>query len=125
VVTSSTGTFSLGTLNVVDPLIARSVSGSIVVPETFAPGTGFDRGILFAVHGGMIVNAMNVNARLSGGTSRGEPPGGTLRIRFPSVLRHGGFWIVREPRDQGDSDSSICQLSTDDAAGIDLNLMMP
>ncbi len=128
-VSSSTGTLSLGMLNVTAPLAARSVSGSIMVPETFAPGTGFDRGILFAVHGGMIVNAMNVNAQIaSGGTyTMQNLPGGTAQLPFPRACYAMEVvgWSSANPATRGIAVPRFVNLSTSDAAGIDLNLMLP
>jgi hypothetical protein len=127
-VTSSTGTLSLGTLNVVAPLIAHSVSGSIMVPETFAPGTGLDRGVLFAVHGGMIVNAMNVNAQIvSGGTyTMQNLPGGTSSHPLPNAFYGMEVfgWSSSVPATRAIAVPRFVNLSTADAAGIDLNLMI-
>ncbi|OGW34603.1 MAG: hypothetical protein A2X58_01905 [Nitrospirae bacterium GWC2_56_14] len=128
-VSSSTGTLSLGMLNVTAPLAARSVSGSIMVPETFAPGTGFDRGILFAVHGGMIVNAMNVNAQIASGGSytMTNLPGGTAQLPFPRACYAMEVvgWSSENPATRGVAVPRFVNLSTSDAAGIDLNLIMP
>jgi len=127
-VTSSTGTLSLGTLNVVAPLTARSVSGSILVPETFAAGTGLDRGVLFAVHGGMIVNAMNVNAQIaSGGTyTMQNLPGGNSLHPLPNAFYGMEVfgWLSSDPASRAIAEPRFVNLSTADAAGIDLNLMM-
>jgi hypothetical protein len=128
VVTSSTGTLPLGTLNVVAPLAARSVSGSIVVPETLA-GAGLDRGILFAVHGGMIVNATNVNDQIvSGGTyTLTNLPGGTLSHPLPNAFYGMEVfgWSSSVPATNAIAIPRFVNLSTADAAHIDLDLMIP
>ncbi len=128
VVTSSTGTLTFGILHVTSPAVSRSVSGSLVLPETFAPGTGLDRGVLFSCHGGMVVNAIRVDSQMaSGGTyTISNLPGGTPDHPLPGA----DYGIEAIGWSSTNADSRVAaiprrvNLSTADAAGIDLNLVM-
>lgn len=126
-VTSATTTLSFGTLSVITPLANRTVSGSIIVPETFAPGF-LDRGILFACHGGMIVNAINVDSQMaSGGTySISNLPGGTpehpLPMAFYGIEVIG--WSSGTPANRALAIPRFVDLRIADAAGVDLNMVM-
>lgn len=128
IVTSSTGTLSFGTLNVSLPASSRGVSGSLLLPETFAPGTGLDRGVLFASHGGMIVNAIRVDGQVaSGGTyTISNLPGGTparpLPRAFYAIEAFG--WSSTDPSFRAAAGPRFADLTTADATGIDLNMTL-
>ncbi len=127
VVTSATGTLSFGTLNVSPPAAGRSVSGSVILPETFAPGTGLDRGVLFASHGGMIVNAIKVDSQMaSGGTyTISNLPGGTPEHPLPRAL-YGieAFGWSSDPGNRAIAVPRFADLTTSDATDVDLNIVM-
>jgi len=87
VVTSSTGTVSFNDLSVKAPAVTRSVSG-LLHRDPRPAATTLDRGVLFAVHGGMVVHAMSIDSILSGGTptafyTMNNLPGGTSVSPFP------------------------------------------
>lgn len=128
VVTSATGTLSFGTLTVSPPAAARSVSGSVILPETFAPGTGLDRGVLLASHGGMIVNAIKVDSQMaSGGTyTISNLPGGTPEHPLPRALYgiEAFGWSSVNPGNRAIAVPRFADLTTADATGIDLNMVM-
>jgi hypothetical protein len=112
-----------GTLDVRYPAAARRVSGMLT-----APVTGPDRGVLFAVHGGMIVHAVNVDdLMVSGGSYTLENlPGGTparpLPLAFYGVEAVG--WSSSEPALRAVSLPRFVDLQTADAADIDLSMIM-
>jgi hypothetical protein len=126
-VSSSTATLSFGTLDVAFPATARTVSGSIIVPQTFAPGF-LDSGILFASHGGMIVNAIRVDGQMaSGGTyTIGNLPGGTidhpLPVAFYGIEAEG--WSASNLLNRAIATPSFVGLTDRNAAGIDLTMEM-
>lgn len=127
-VTPSANNPSFGALGVALPATARSVSGSILLPETFAPGTGLDRGILFAVHGGMIVNAMKVDSQMASGGSYtlGNLPGGTSLNPLPGAFYgiEALGWSSTSPETRAIALPRFVNLTTADATGIDLTMMM-
>lgn len=127
-VTPSANTLSFGTLSVASPATGRSVSGTIMLPETFAPGTGLDRGVLFAVHGGMIVNAIKVDSQMaSGGAYTMENlPGGSSLNPLPRAFYgiEAVGWSSSSPATRAISHPKFADLSAADAAGIDLNMVL-
>jgi len=125
-VTSSSATITFGSLGVAQPATARSVSGSIIVPETFAPGF-LDRGVLLACHGGMIVNAIRVDSQMaSGGAYTMMLPGGTAAQPLPGAFYgiEAFGWLSTNPLNRAASIPGFANLSTADAAGIDLTMVM-
>ncbi len=125
-VTPSTNNPSFSSLSVTLPATARSVSGSIIVPQTFAPGF-LDRGVLFACHGGMIVNAIRVDSQMvSGGTYTMLLPGGTAAQPLPGAYYgiEAFGWLSTNPLNRAAAVPRIVSLSTADAAGIDLTMVM-
>ena len=126
-VTTTTTTLSFGTLNVIAPLADRTVSGSIIVPETFAPGF-LDRGILFACHGGMIVNAISVDSQMaSGGTyTISNLPGGTPMLPLPRAYYgiEAIGWSSGNPANRAVAMPRFVDLRTADATDVDLNMSM-
>ncbi len=128
-VTSSTASTTFGTLSVKAPATARSVSGTITVPS--GKEGLMDRGVLFAVHGGMIVNAVNVNSQMgSGGAyTLGNLPGGTstqpLPMAFYGIEAFG--WYSADPADltrRAVAVPRFVDLRIADAADIDLSMLM-
>ncbi len=113
-----------GPLNVKAPATARTVSGSIQIP---ADKTGvLDRGVVFAVHGGMIVNALRINSEVvSGGSyTLSNLPGGTadqpLPGAFYSIEALG--WSSIAPKVKAHAGPMPADLRTDNAAGIDMSM---
>lgn len=126
-ITTGTTTLTFGTLGVVAPLAARTVTGSIIVPQTFAPGF-LDRGVLFACHGGMIVNAINVDTQMaSGGTySISNLPGGTPMLPLPRAFYaiEAIGWSSSNPSNRAIAMPRFVDLRIADAADIDLTMSM-
>ncbi len=127
IVTSATNTLAFGTLNVISPLADRTVTGSIIVPETFTPGF-LDRGVLFACHGGMIVNAISVDSQMaSGGTyTISNLPGGTDGHQLPGAFYgiEALGWSSGNPANRAAAAPRFANLTTSDAAGVDLTMEM-
>ena len=127
-VTASTTTLSFGVLNVTPPATSRKVTGSIIVPQTFAAGF-LDRGVLFACHGGMIVNAIHVDEQMvSGGTYTINLPGGSPDKPLPGAFYgiEAMGWLSSNPLNRAASIHGFANLSTTDAADVDMTMtMMP
>ncbi len=81
-VTSSTSVVNFGPLTVQSPFQGNQTAGMISM-MTPAMNNTMDRGVLFAVHGGMIVNAINIGTTSGGQIASGGPytlsnlPGGS------------------------------------------------
>jgi hypothetical protein len=81
-VTSSTMTVAFTSpLTVMSPYHGNTVTGSIIMSNPMMMNSKLDRGLLFAVHGGMIVNAIDVSSQMTGTTNNAynlmNLPGGT------------------------------------------------
>jgi hypothetical protein len=78
-VTSGTTTVAFGNLTTEAPWTGNSVSGSITMINPNKMNNKMDRGVLFAVNGGMIVNAVAVDSQMAegGAYSIANIPGGT------------------------------------------------
>ena len=125
-VTASTATISFGNLGVAHPAIARTVSGMISIATTSAPGS-LDRGVLFACHGGMIVNAIRVDSQLaSGGTYTMILPGGSSAQPLPGAFYgiEAFGWQSTDRLKRAVSVPVFADLSTADAADVDLTMVM-
>lgn len=86
-VTPLTNTLLFGTLSVSAPAVARQVTGTIQVPAAM---TTLNRGAIFAVNGGMIVNRLDANSLMMAGNNVytfGNLPGGT-----PATPLAGAFY---------------------------------
>ncbi len=125
-VTQGSPVASFGTLNVIAPATSRSVSGAIIIPQD---KTGLmDRGVLFAVHGGMIVNAMQADGLMDHGGSYAlsNLPGGSsvqpIPMAFYGIEAFG--WKADDPAVRSVAIPRFVDLRTADAAGIDLNMIM-
>jgi hypothetical protein len=73
-VSSSTGTVQFANLTVKSPYQENSVSGSVVMTSPAKMNGTMDNGLLFAVHGGMIVNSINIGTTAIGSLA----PGGQI-----------------------------------------------
>ncbi len=118
-VTSGTTTLEFTTLSVIAPVVDRTVTGTITVPDTM---TGFDKGVLFACHGGMIVNAIPVDdLMVSGGTyTISNLPGGTaLPGAFYGIEAFG--WSTGSFK-RAIAAPQFVNLTYKNAAGVDLTM---
>ena len=127
IVSAATPTILFNDLLVSQPATSRTVTGSIIVPQTFAPGF-LDRGVLFASHGGMIVNAIRVDSQLaSGGTyTMSNLPGGTSDRPLPGAFYaiDAFGWETAHPENKTVAAPRFVDLSTTDVSGVDL-IMTP
>ena len=76
---ASSPTVTITTLSVQSNWSANTISGNISLHNPVIMDGKMDKGIVFAVHGGMIVNAVDVNSQMAVGGSYTMPnmPGGT------------------------------------------------
>jgi hypothetical protein len=125
-VTSASPAAHFGPLSVKVPAVARSVSGTVTVP---ADKTGLmDRGVLFAVHGGMIVNAVKVDGPMGSGGSYtlDNLPGGTATQPLPGafygITAFG--WSSTDAAIRASAIPRFADLHISDATGMDLNMLM-
>ncbi len=125
-VSSATTTVSFGDLTPTAPAMSRSVSGLITMP---AGSMGMmDRGVLFAVHDGMIIHAMPIDNEMSSGGSyaMNNLPGGSpatpLRGAFYGIEAMG--WSSSAPVTKAISLPGIADLRTGNASTIDMYMIM-
>lgn len=125
-VSSATTTVSFVDLTPAAPAISRSVSGTISIP---AAGMGMmDRGVLFAVHDGMIVNAVPIDNKMSSGGDYamdnlpGGSPAAPLRGAFYGIEAMG--WSSSLPAAKAISLPGIADLRTGNASAIDMQMIM-
>ncbi len=122
-VTSGTTTIAFGTLPVVNGWQENSISGSISSSMTFTNGA------LFAVHGGMIVNAMSTVMGTMPVISDGMTytlsnlPGGSLSTPHPLAI-YGVEAIGWSLTKKSIAIPALADLSTGDASGIDMNMIL-
>jgi hypothetical protein len=89
IITAVSPTVTFGPLSVQSPWQGNTISGSIVMSNSLKMNNTMDNGVLFIVHGGMIVNAMSVgqsagNQMATGGTyTMPNIPGGTPAKPLP------------------------------------------
>ncbi len=91
-VSSSSSLVSFGSLTVTSPYQGNTVTGMISMRPAMM--STMDRGVLFAVHGGMIVNAINIGSNAggggqiaSGGTyTMSNLPGGSAAAPLPGAF---------------------------------------
>ncbi len=89
-VNSSTGTVSFTALPVTPPYQANTVSGSVVLQNMGMMQNRMNSGLLFAVQGGMIVNAIDGGSSMGmGGSYSISLPGGS-----PSTPLPGAFYGI-------------------------------
>ena len=121
-VTMSTGTVSFGPLTVKAPATARSVSGRLIAPASV------DQGMLFAVHGGMVVNAMPIDGLLTGGTPTtyflNDLPGGSSADPFPQGIYsiEAFAWSASTPTNVAISVPRTADLTRGDDSNVNVNL---
>lgn len=79
IVSVSSPTVTITPLSVQPSWSANTISGNITMSRPTMMNNKMDNGIVFAVHGGMIVNAVEVNSQMAVGGSYTMPnmPGGT------------------------------------------------
>jgi hypothetical protein len=120
-ITSGTPTVSFTTpLTPTAPSVPRSISGTITVP----PMNTMTNGILFAVHDGMLVNTMSVNAQMSGGGpyTMSNLPGGSPTTPLPEAF-YGVEALGWSTTTLGIGIPSVADLRTGDAIGVDMLMM--
>jgi hypothetical protein len=80
-VSASSPTVTITTLSVQSNWSANAISGNIIMSNPNKMGSMMDSGIVFAVHGGMIVNAVDVKSQMTmtngGAYAMPNMPGGT------------------------------------------------
>jgi hypothetical protein len=84
-VTASTPSVTIPALTVTSPFQGNSVSGAISMTLPVKMNNKMDKGVLFAVHGGMIVNAMDAGSQMATGGSytMTNLPGGSFSVPLP------------------------------------------
>ncbi len=87
-VSASTPSVTLPALTVRSPYQGNSVMGTISMTMPLKMDNKMDNGVLFAVYGGMIVNAMNVDSQMAtGGTyTMTNLPGGSIATPLPGAF---------------------------------------
>ncbi len=87
-VTASTSSVTFPALTVTSPYQGNSVAGTISMTMPLKMSNKMDRGVLFAVHGGMIVDAMGIDAEMAtGGTyTMINLPGGSAITPLPGAF---------------------------------------
>jgi hypothetical protein len=114
---------SLGALNPTAPAVSRSIGGMINVPSM---GMGMmNNGVLFAVHGGMIVNTISVNTQMSGGGSytMTNLPGGSPTTPLPGAF-YGVEAIGWSTTALGIGIPRVADLRTGDDTSINMLMLM-
>jgi hypothetical protein len=127
-VTTSTATVSFGALIVMPPAVPHSVSGTI---RKQGPAATLDKGVVFAVHGGMLLHAMSIDSLLSGGLpapySMDGLPGGTAAQPSAGAMYtiEAIAWSTTTPSAPAISLSlpRTADLRTGDATGVNLDLL--
>ncbi len=85
IVTAGSPTVTFGPLPVQSPWQGNAIAGSIVMSNPAKMNSKMDNGVLFVVHGGMIVNAISVDSQMASGGPYMMPniPGGTPAKHLP------------------------------------------
>ncbi len=117
-VTSGTTTVAFGNLTVQSPWTGNSVMGSIKMITPPKMNNTMDRGVLFAVHGGMIVNAISVDSQMATGGAYtimnipGGSPGNPLVGAFYGIEAVG--WSSTDPLAKAVAIPELVDLRTGD-----------
>jgi hypothetical protein len=125
-VSSSTTTVAFTTpLMVLSPYQGNSVTGAIVLNNPVMMDNKMDSGLLLAVEGGMIVDAIGINSQIvTGGTyTITDLPGGTPAIPLPGAFYgiDAVGWSTSNPLYKSVAIPQIVDLSTgDDSATINM-----
>lgn len=87
-VTASTSSVIFPALTVTSPYQGNTVSGTISMTMPVRMNNKMDKGVLFAIHGGLIVNAMTVDTQMAtGGTyTMTNLPGGSVATPLPGAF---------------------------------------
>ncbi len=125
-VTAENNCVSFDALSVKAPAVARSVSGSIVIPEDMA--NTLDKGTLFAVHGGMVVHAVNIDSLMpAGGEYKIEnlPGGSSETPLIGAIYGLDALGLSSSlPGTKAKAWAGPADLSSGAATGIDLEMTM-
>jgi hypothetical protein len=107
---------------------ANTIAGNITMKFPNTMNGKMDNGIVFAVHGGMIVNALNVDPQMVTGGSYTMPnmPGGTPVNPHPLAL-YGveaiGWSSSPMPSLRAIAIPAIADIRTGDGMGVDMNML--
>ncbi len=87
-ITASTSSVMFPALTVSSPYQGNSVTGAISMTMPVRMNNKMDKGVLFAVHGGMIVNAMSVDSQMAtgGAYTMSNLPGGSTVALLPGAF---------------------------------------
>jgi len=114
---------SLGAINPTAPAVSRSIGGMINVPSM---GMGMmNNGVFFAVHGGMIVNTISVNAQMSGGGSytMTNLPGGSTTTQLAGAF-YGVEALGWSPTALGIGIPRVADLRTGNDTNVNMQMIM-
>jgi hypothetical protein len=113
-----------GSLSPTAPAVSRSIRGTINVP---AMGMGMmNNGILFAVHGGMIVNTMSVSSQMSsngGSYTMPNLPGGSPATPLPGAF-YGVEALGWSSTSLGIGIPRVADLRFGDDSNVDMQMLM-
>ena len=121
-VSSTSSTVTFGTpLTVTAPWTAHTISGNVVLNP--ADLNKLDSGILFAIHGGMIVHAINIDTQMGAGGAYSVTnlPGGQPGAIY-GVDAAGWSSSPLHPLRRGITAGAIADLRSGDATGIDMDM---
>jgi hypothetical protein len=123
-VSSGTTTVSFTTpLTPTAPAVSRSIGGAISLPSM---GMGMSKGILFTVHGGMIVNTISVDSQMmsNGGLyTMANLPGGSLSNPLPGAF-YGVEALGWSSTSLGIGIPRVADLRTGDDTNVDMLMLM-
>lgn len=87
-ITASTSSVTFPALTVTSPYRDNSIAGTVSMTMPLRMNNKMDKGVLFAIHGGMIVNAMSVDSQMAtGGTyTMTNLPGGSITTPLPGAF---------------------------------------
>jgi hypothetical protein len=88
-------------------------------------GMGMSKGILFAVHGGLIVNTMSVDSQMSGSGSYNMPnlPGGSPATPLPGAF-YGVEALGWSSTSLGIGIPRVADLRTGDDTDVNMQMLM-
>ncbi|MBI3804640.1 MAG: DUF4382 domain-containing protein [Nitrospirae bacterium] len=120
-VNAAAPTVAFGALTVTTPWTGHSIAGTITVHS--ADQNKMNRGVLFAVHGGMIIDALNLDAQmLTGGSyTLANVPGGRPAA-FYGVEAAG--WSSTVPITKAVALPAAVDLRSGNATGVDMEMIV-
>lgn len=125
-ITPESNSVTFDALTVKSPAEARSVTGEVIIPADIQ--NTLDKGMIFAVHGGMIVHAVNADSLMPTGGQYTIPnlPGGTSENPLlGAVYGVEAFgWSSSAPAARARAFEGPADLGTGDASGLDLEMTM-